>query len=61
VLKAMQRSVRQADASDAIARLLPAGDPRDRELTRLVTAVAFGEITAAEATGAVVRALAPKP
>lgn len=61
VLKAMQRSVRQADASDAIARLLPAGDPRDRELTRLVTAVAFGEITATEATGAVVRALAPRP
>ncbi len=61
VLKAMQRSVRQADASDAIARLLPAGDPRDRELTRLVTAVAFGEITATEATGDVVRALAPKP
>ncbi|WP_216921951.1 hypothetical protein [Synechococcus sp. CCAP 1479/9] len=61
VLKAMQRSVRQADASDAIARLLPAGDPRDRELTRLVTAVAFGEITAAEATGDVLRALAPRP
>jgi hypothetical protein len=61
VLKAMQRSVRQADASDAIARLLPAGDPRDRALTRLVTGVAFGEITATQATGAVVRALAPRP
>ncbi len=28
---------------------------------RLVTAVAFGEITATEATGAVIRALAPRP
>ncbi|WP_146134662.1 hypothetical protein [Aphanothece minutissima] len=61
VLKAMQRSVRQADASDAISRLLPAGDPRDRALSRLVTAVAFGEITATEATGAVVQALDPRP
>ncbi|KAF0654474.1 hypothetical protein L107_03196 [Cyanobium sp. Copco_Reservoir_LC18] len=61
VLKAMQRSVRQADASDAISRVLPAGDPRDRALSRLVTAVAFGEITATEATGAVVQALAPRP
>ncbi|MEA5392432.1 extracellular solute-binding protein [Cyanobium gracile UHCC 0139] len=60
-LKAMQRSVRQADASDAISRLLPAGDPRDRALSRLVTAVAFGEIPATEASGAVVRALAPHP
>ncbi|MBW4530237.1 MAG: hypothetical protein KME02_06045 [Aphanothece saxicola GSE-SYN-MK-01-06B] len=61
VLKAMQRSVEQADASDAISRLLPAGDPRDRALNSLVTAVAFGELTAKDATEAVIRALAPTP
>ncbi len=61
VLKAMQRSVQQADATDDISRLLPAGDPRDHALSRLVSAVAFGELTATEATGAVIRALAPAP
>ncbi|MCT0208650.1 extracellular solute-binding protein [Synechococcus sp. CS-1332] len=61
VLKAMQRSVEQADASDAISKLLPAGDPRDRELSGLVSAVAFGELTAMDATEAVIRALAPVP
>ena len=61
VLKAMQRSVQQADATDDISRLLPAGDPRDHALSRLVTAVAFGELTATDATEAVVRALAPLP
>jgi hypothetical protein len=60
VHEAMQRSVRQADASDAISRLLPAGDPRDRALSRLVTAVAFGKISAMEASDDVVRALAPR-
>ncbi len=61
VLKAMQRSVEQADSSDAISRLMPAGDPRDRALNGLVTAVAFGELTAREATDAVIKALAPAP
>jgi len=61
VLKAMQRSVQQADATDDITRLLPAGGPRDHALSRLVTAVAFGELTATDATEAVVRALAPLP
>lgn len=61
VLKAMQRSIEQADSSDAISRLLPAGDPRDRALNGLVTAVAFGELTATDATEAVIRALAPAP
>ncbi|MCP9860215.1 MULTISPECIES: extracellular solute-binding protein [unclassified Cyanobium] len=61
VLKAMQRSVEQADASDAISKLLPAGEPRDRALSRLVTAVAFGELTATDATAAVIKALAPAP
>jgi hypothetical protein len=61
VLKAMQRSVEQADSSDAISRLMPAGDPRDRALNSLVTAVAFGELNARDATEAVIRALAPTP
>ncbi len=61
VLRAMQRSVKEADATDDISRLLPAGDPRDHVVSGLVSAVTFGELTPTQATEAVIKALAPAP